>query len=315
MTEFALFAFDKLKKTFTLPAYHPIHIHHRATSRPLHQPRARQFPPHRERYRVPLPVEKYHQPNAGSDSLTSQMNRLFTKSEKKPKKSSSLRDSDEEPAAASSPSSPHSPKPRSPLKKSVSARSSRTDDDHPQKSRSEQGSSHKSRSSNFSSSKSGHGARRKADLDLDTHPLNLSEAERKRLSALSMMSDPMDVDSEGPVSPPPAASIPGAFDAPAPAPAPAPTSAPAAAPAPKSNGAPVNGEGPPLPPPHKSNPTSPAAPAAPTPEEAEAFKAAGNKFYKEKNYKKAIEEYTKGAFELMGDELWFVGYLLIKALI
>lgn len=89
----------------------------------------------------------------------------------------------------------------------------------------------------------------------------------------------MDVDSEGqneaPTSPPPQAKMPGTFDSP------------------KQNGTPVNGEGP-VPPPHKSNPTSPVAAAPPTPEEAEAFKAAGNKFYKAKEYKKAIEEYTKG---------------------
>ena len=221
------------------------------------------------------------------------MNRIFPKSDKKSKKSS-LRDSDEEP------SSPHSPKPRSPLKKSASAsaRSSRAEDENinnnNHKIRSEQGSAHKSsRSSNFS--KSSHGSRRKADLDPDTHPLNLSEAERKRLSALSMMSDPMEVDTEGPVSPPPQTSIPGAFDAPAP----------------KVNSTPVvNGEAP-APPPHKSNPTSPATPAAPTPEDAEAFKAAGNKFYKEKNYKKAIEEYTKGLF-LVNVSLCG-GYLLTKS--
>lgn len=204
------------------------------------------------------------------------MNRLFTKSDKKQKKKSSLRDSDED----NSPASPHSPKPRSPLKKSSSARSSRTGDEYYNNnnlnSRPEQASSsHKNRSSPFT--KSSHGSRRRVDLDPDTHPLNLSEAERKRLSALSMMSDPMDVDTEGPVSPPPQTSIPGAFDSPAA----------------KTNGTAVNGEGP-APPPHKSNPTSPAAPVAPTPEEAEAFKALGNKFYKEKNYKKAIEEYTKG---------------------
>ncbi len=96
----------------------------------------------------------------------------------------------------------------------------------------------------------------------------------------------MDIDSEGlngaaPTSPPPQTNIPGAFESP------------------KSNGTPaavaasLNGEGP-VPPPHKSNPTSPAASAPPTAEEAEAFKASGNKFYKAKEYKKAIEEYTKG---------------------
>jgi DnaJ homolog subfamily C member 7 len=91
----------------------------------------------------------------------------------------------------------------------------------------------------------------------------------------------MDIDSEGPngapASPSPQANMPGSFDSPK---------------MNGTNGTPSN-EGP-VPPPHKSNPTSPAAVAAPTPEEAEAFKTAGNKFYKAKEYKKAIEEYTKG---------------------
>lgn len=84
-----------------------------------------------------------------------------------------------------------------------------------------------------------------------------------------------------PASPPPQTKMPGAFETP------------------KANGAAnanstnSNGDAP-VPPPHKSNPTSPAAPAPPTPEDAEAFKANGNKFYKAKDYKKAIEEYTKG---------------------
>ncbi len=97
------------------------------------------------------------------------------------------------------------------------------------------------------------------------------------------MSDPdrMDIDSESsnvaPTSPPPQVNIPGAFDTP------------------KTNGTNgvVSGEGP-VPPPHKSNPTSPVPAPAPTAEEAEAFKTAGNKFYKAKEYKRAIEEYTKG---------------------
>ena len=44
----------------------------------------------------------------------------------------------------------------------------------------------------------------------------------------------------------------------------------------------------PVPPPHRSPP--PEIPAV----DAEACKAAGNKFYKEKQYEKAIAEYTKG---------------------
>lgn len=78
-------------------------------------------------------------------------------------------------------------------------------------------------------------------------------------------------------------------------------SVPGALESPKVNGKPAspppppaaNGEGP-VPPPHKSTPTSPAAASPPTPEDAELFKAAGNRFYKAKDYRKAIEEYTKG---------------------
>lgn len=51
-----------------------------------------------------------------------------------------------------------------------------------------------------------------------------------------------------------------------------------------------NAEGP-APPPHKSNPSSPVPTTA---DEAESFKAAGNKFFKEKDYKNAIIQYTKG---------------------
>lgn len=52
-----------------------------------------------------------------------------------------------------------------------------------------------------------------------------------------------------------------------------------------------NHEDAPVPPPHKSNPSSPV----PTPQDdAEAYKAAGNRLFKEKNYTKAIEQYSKG---------------------
>jgi DnaJ family protein C protein 7 len=49
----------------------------------------------------------------------------------------------------------------------------------------------------------------------------------------------------------------------------------------------------PKPPPHRT-PTSPPAKPAIRPEDAEAFKAAGNKFYKAGQYGSAIDEYTKG---------------------
>jgi DnaJ family protein C protein 7 len=194
--------------------------------------------------------------------------RLFSKSPKKSKKTPT---SDEE--------SP-SPRSRSPLKKSSSS-SSKSGKAKDENQRPGQGSARNSRSF----SRAGPDSPRHP-FDLNTHPLNLPPDQIRRLSALSIMSDPdrMDIESEGPTgpngapaSPPPQTNMPGSFDSP------------------KVNG--TNGtsnvEGP-VPPPHKSNPTSPAPIAAPTPEEAEAFKTAGNKFYKAKEYKKAIEEYTKG---------------------
>ncbi|KAF2101905.1 TPR-like protein [Rhizodiscina lignyota] len=109
------------------------------------------------------------------------------------------------------------------------------------------------------------------------HPLNLPPEQRKRLSKMSAMSDsqpqPMDLDREQtaspsatPASPPPP---PGSF--------------------PQTNG--VNGthakeERPPTPPLHRT-------PTGPNLEDAESHKAAGNKFFKAKQYDKAIEEYTK----------------------
>jgi DnaJ family protein C protein 7 len=51
------------------------------------------------------------------------------------------------------------------------------------------------------------------------------------------------------------------------------------------NGGSGNEERSPTPPPHKSTGTS---------DEAESFKLAGNKFFKDGNYKRAIEEYNKG---------------------
>lgn len=127
-----------------------------------------------------------------------------------------------------------------------------------------------------------------------------------------------------PTSPPPQVNIPAASEPPKPSPKavpapvpeppkpapkvvpaaapeppkPAPKVVPAAAPEPpkpapppKANGtAGMNGEGP-VPPPHKSNPTSPTP--VPMADNAESFKAAGNRYYKAKDYRKAIEEYTK----------------------
>ena len=184
--------------------------------------------------------------------------KLFSKSTKKSKKTTT---SDDE---------SHKSRSLSPLKKSSKSGKAR-DENY----KSEQGSARSSRST----PKSGQNSPRYT-FDPNTHPLNLPPEQLRRLSALSGMSDPMDIDSEGfgvPTSPPPQSNMPGSFDTP------------------KTNGVngSTNGEGP-VPPPHKSNPTSPAPPAPPTAEEAEAFKTTGNKFYKAKEYKKAIEEYSKG---------------------
>ena len=126
----------------------------------------------------------------------------------------------------------------------------------------------------------------------NTHPLNLPPEEIRRLSAIEaekmsaeasggraeeeqagVMSDPMETT-------PAPEDVPGAF--------------------PTING--VNGAGEeaegeegPVPPPHRMQTTSPA-PVEEVVEkvDAEACKAAGNKFYKAGQYGKAIEEYTKG---------------------
>lgn len=127
---------------------------------------------------------------------------------------------------------------------------------------------------------------RKKKIDLDTHPLNLPPEERKRFSALSAMSnrDSMDIDKEPaangtPSSPPPQPQHPDSFSK---------TAANGASPMHIDSDVPV-------PPPHRSSPSSPV----PSPEEeAEAYKAAGNKLFKEKEYKRAIEEYSKGTLPL-----------------
>ena len=104
--------------------------------------------------------------------------------------------------------------------------------------------------------------------DSDSHPLNLPPEELKRLSAMAAAEPqaPMDIDSPIPSSP---QNTPGSFPSP--------------------NG--VNGfdqSEPPRPPPHKS----PQSPTSST--NAEASKAAGNKFFKAHQYDKAIAEYTRG---------------------
>lgn len=147
----------------------------------------------------------------------------------------------------------------------------------------------------------GSSSRRKKP-EADTHPLNLPPHEYKRLSALSNMSnrssfDKMDVDKETPSSPPASASASAPAPAPVPAPGPqasfsvpVPASTNGTKEKPKTPQIDTNGAGP-VPPPHKSNPSSPVPT---TEDEAESYKAAGNKFFKERDYRNAIIQYTKG---------------------
>jgi DnaJ family protein C protein 7 len=113
----------------------------------------------------------------------------------------------------------------------------------------------------------------------DSHPLNLPPEELRRLSALrtANMGSPREETTEPMQESTPAPQqAPGAF--------------------PQANGNGVNseqsGESGPAPPPHRSASSSPAqSPAV----DAEQCKEAGNKFFKAKQYDKAIEEYTKGS--------------------
>lgn len=130
--------------------------------------------------------------------------------------------------------------------------------------------------------------------DRDSHPLNLPPEERQRLSfsAMSAMSDqptpqPMDVDREYSSSPAP--------------------SSPVAGQEPKPNGANGANVDRPAPPPHRytkspppqsanyaATPEAATPPAEPPTIDAEEYKAAGNKFFKIKDYPAAIKEYSKG---------------------
>ena len=137
---------------------------------------------------------------------------------------------------------------------------------------------------------------RRKKHDHDTHPLNLPPEERKRFSELSAMSDrnsnAMDIDQEPPSQ--------GAPSSPAPPPQSPSSSSHGTSftvPIPISNGtngaavpAEENG-GAPAPPPHTSPPSSPEETAA---ADAENFKNEGNKYFKAKDYVRAIECYTKG---------------------
>lgn len=133
--------------------------------------------------------------------------------------------------------------------------------------------------------------RKKPKHDPDTHPLNLPPDQLRQLTAqmarqeaeanrqsMSMDRDSPETNNDSPVpngaSPPatPSRDIPGDF--------------PLHAGDEATNGTNGHDERSPTPPPHK---------AAPAPKvDPEACKAAGNKFFKAKDYERAIVEYTKG---------------------
>lgn len=220
--------------------------------------------------------------------------KLFTKKPaKKPSSSDDYFDQDVSPRSASS-----SPT-KSPTKSSSSPtkKSSRSTTPPGASSSSSSPRETKSRSSRpFGRHSTDPGSSRRNKIDPDTHPLNLPPEERKRLSALSAMSrpEPMDVDREstGAGAAPSSPSAPAAAASNSAAPQPAPqTSFSVPIPNGISINTAVNGEDAPMPPPHKSNPSSPVPT---TEDEAEAYKAAGNKFFKDKDFKNAIVQYSKG---------------------
>ena len=197
------------------------------------------------------------------------------------RKSATFEERDREHDASEQPP-PYSSEPSSPAREKSPSKSSRKSSRpssfaEPSKTRSSRLSRHSTDPSHSSHS---HSSSRRPKYEPDTHPLNLPPEERKRLSALAaaMNGNSMDVDSE-PVNgarsttpPNQKANAQANFSVPIP------------------NGS-SHDDGAPPPPPHKSNPGSPTI----TPEEdAESYKNAGNRFFKDKNYQKAIEQYSKG---------------------
>jgi DnaJ family protein C protein 7 len=151
----------------------------------------------------------------------------------------------------------------------------------------------------------GSSSSRKKKIDPDTHPLNLPPEQRsKRLSAMSARDsmDKMDIDSEpvngssnAPSSPQTSQPKPVEKKNPLTVPVPNSPDAPATNGTNGVNGAKDSNGDVPVPPPHRSQPSSPAQTAA---DDAETFKNDGNKYFKAKDYTRAIEYYTKGKFRI-----------------
>ncbi|KAL9094556.1 MAG: hypothetical protein Q9165_003115 [Trypethelium subeluteriae] len=107
-----------------------------------------------------------------------------------------------------------------------------------------------------------------------SHPLNRPLEELRRSSYFNTMSEPMDVDRDSPVPSSPPEKSPVANGA---------------------NGDDHKEDAPPQPPPHRtpSSPQQENVPQQSPSADAEAYKAAGNKFFKAKEYSRAIQEYSK----------------------
>ncbi|TID24523.1 TPR-like protein [Venturia nashicola] len=190
------------------------------------------------------------------------------------------------------PSSPRPTPPASPEKKTST--SSRSRDKERERRSTPKSSTTGSRSKNPSPTKPFSKSSKKKQ-DRDSHPLNLPPEELRRLSRKSVMADqPMDTDKDFAASPSSTSTSPLSSS-------PASSSAPA-----RDNGKlnasaqPEAENDAPRPPPHRT-PTNPSAQKAPSPPPApvrdtvaaEAHKASGNKFFKAKDYAKAIQEYSK----------------------
>jgi DnaJ family protein C protein 7 len=215
-------------------------------------------------------------------------------------------------AAAAAPASPTKSPTKSSTSRSPSKKAAAQRPESPSSREAKSSQPRSSRSFARHSSDTSSSSRKQKKIDPDTHPLNLPPEQRKRLSALSAMSDrnSMDVDKEpvngGTPSSPPPQPHPQAQSSPQKKPS-APTQSNSFM-VPVTNGqdASVNGaaaERVPTPPPHRSQPSSPVQNAA---EEAESLKNEGNKFFKMKDYARAIDFYSK-AVNLQPNSATYLG--------
>ncbi|CAI6333188.1 unnamed protein product [Periconia digitata] len=202
---------------------------------------------------------------------------IFAKSSKKSKQQNGSPTPDLKHSASTTTTTPGSPSlPSSPEKKSQKSHQKVKDRERIR------------RSGSYSS-------KRSSKYDRDSHPLNLPPDELRRLSssAMSAMADhqPMDIDRDSNASPTPAPSSPAAAQTPNPLQKPNGTNGDDSKPAPPPHRYTTS------PPPQSANyaatPEAASSPVQPPTIDAEEYKAAGNKFFKIKDYPAAIKEYSK----------------------